>query len=97
MQLDIGLFKKKKKTKQKTKTKPSPPPPPKERNQNCIKSGLSQFPISTTKDVICCSNGYNYHFLDYIKLLLFVNANAIIIIIIIIMKTGSFIIFKNDF
>ena len=96
MLLDIGLFKKQNKTKQKTKTKP-PPPPPKKRNQNCIKSGLSQFPISTTKDVICCSNGYNYHFLDYIKLLLFVNANAIIIIIIIIMKTGSFIIFKNDF
>ena len=95
MLLDIGLFKKQNKTKQKQ----SPPPrPPKERNQNCIKSGLSQFPISTTKDVICCSNGYNYHFLDYIKLLLFVNANAIIIIIIIIiMKTGSFIIFKNDF
>ena len=31
----------------------------------------------TTKDVICCSNGYIYHFLDYIKLLLFVNANVI--------------------
>ena len=26
-------------------------------------------PISTTKDVICCSNGYIYHFLDCIKLL----------------------------
>ena len=35
------------------------------------------IPISTTKDVICCSNGYIYHFLDYIKLLLFVNANVI--------------------
>ena len=32
---------------------------------------------STTKDVICCSNGYIYHFLDYITLLLFVNANVI--------------------
>ena len=47
------------------------------------------IPISTTKDVICCSNGYIYHFLDYIKLLLFVNANVIhhvyeIIIIILI-------------
>ena len=31
----------------------------------------------TTKDVICCSNGDIYHFLDYIKLLLFVNANVI--------------------
>ena len=35
------------------------------------------IPISTTKHVICCSNGYIYHFLDYIKLLLFVNANII--------------------
>ena len=34
-------------------------------------------PVSTTKDVICCSNGYIYHFLDYITLLLFVNANVI--------------------
>ena len=33
--------------------------------------------ISTTKDVICCSNGYIYHSLVYIKLLLFVNANVI--------------------
>ena len=33
--------------------------------------------ISTTKDVICCCNGYILHFLDYIKLLLFVNANVI--------------------
>ena len=24
------------------------------------------IPISTTKDVVCCSNGYIYHFLDYI-------------------------------
>ena len=31
------------------------------------------IPISTTKDVICCSNGYIYHFLDYIKLMPFVN------------------------
>ena len=35
------------------------------------------FPIYTTKDVVCSSNGYIYHFLDYIKLLLFVNANVI--------------------
>ena len=33
--------------------------------------------ISTTKDVICCSNGYIYHFFDYIMLLHFVNANVI--------------------
>ena len=35
------------------------------------------IPISTTKYVTYCSNGYIYHFLDYIKLLLFVNANVI--------------------
>ena len=35
------------------------------------------IPVSTTKDLICCSNGYIYHFLDYIRLLLFVNANVI--------------------
>ena len=35
------------------------------------------IPISTTKDVICCSNGYIYHFLDYITLLVFVDANVI--------------------
>ena len=34
------------------------------------------IPISTTKDVTRRSNGYNYHRLDYIKLLLFVNANS---------------------
>ena len=33
-------------------------------------------PISTTKGVICCSNGYINNFLDYITLLLFVNANV---------------------
>ena len=65
MLLEIGLFKKKKEKKTEKK-----------RNQNCIKSGLCH-PISTTKDVICCPNGYIYHFLDYIKLLLFVNANVI--------------------
>ena len=38
-------------------------------------------PISTTKDVICCSNSYIYHFLDYIIILILI---IIIIIIIII-------------
>ena len=39
----------------------------KRKEKSCIKSGLSQFLLfSTTKDVICCSNGYSYHFLDYI-------------------------------
>ena len=54
----------------------------KKRNQNCI--WAIPIPISTRKDVICCSNGYIYHFLDYIKLLLFVNANVIIMIPVII-------------
>ena len=63
MLLEIGLFKKRKKEKRKEKKK---------------RSKLHQvwaipIPISTTKDVICCSNGYIYHFLDYIKLLLFFN------------------------
>ena len=54
----------------------------KQRQQQQQKSELHQVraiqvPISTTKDVICYSNGYIYHFLDYITLLLFVNANVI--------------------
>ena len=59
MLLAIGLFKKKNKQKQKQKKSKWAIPIP-----TCI---------STTKDVICCSNGYIYHFLDYIKLLLFFN------------------------
>ena len=56
MLLEIGLFKKKKKRKEK-------------------KSKLHQVwaiptPISTTKDVICCSDGYIYHFLDYIMIII---------------------------
>ena len=27
------------------------------------------IPVSTTKDVICCSNGYIYHFCFYYKML----------------------------
>ena len=69
MLLEIGLFKKKRKK-------------IKKRNQNCI--WAIPIPISTTKDVIRCFNRYIYHFLDYIKLLLFVNANVIIMIIIIV-------------
>ena len=36
----------------------------KRNNQNCIKSGLFQFLFIQQKNVICCSNGYIYHFLD---------------------------------
>ena len=64
MLLEIGLLKKKKKQSKKTKRKE-------------IKIAWAiPIPIST-KDVICCSNGYIYHFLDYIMLLLFVNTNVI--------------------
>ena len=60
MLLEIGLLKK-----IKTKTK--------KQNKNKNKNKTKQKPkkkISTTKDVICCSKGYIYHFLDYITLLL---------------------------
>ena len=63
MLLEIGLFKRKKRKK-------------KINQKCCIKSGLP-IPISSTKDVMCCSNGYIYHFIGHIKLLLFVNANVI--------------------
>ena len=66
MLLEIGLFKKKKRKRKK-----------KENKVKEIKVSAIPIPISTTKDLICCSNGYIYHFLDYIKLLLFVNANVI--------------------
>ena len=41
----------------------------------CLRLNYSTIiPTSTTKDVICCSNGYIYHIFDYIMLLLFVDA-----------------------
>ena len=71
MLLEIGLLKRRKtKNKNKNKTKA--------KKEKKFKIALSLcYPISTTKDVICCSNGYIYHFLDYITLLLFVDANVI--------------------
>ena len=67
MLLAIGLLKKQNKTKQKQKQK--------EKKSKLHEVWAIPIPtcISTTKDVICCSNGYIYHFLDYIKLLLFFN------------------------
>ena len=68
---EIGLLKKQNNAKAKKK---------KERKRKEIKIALVRaipIPIATTKYVICCSNGYIYHFLDYIKLMLFVNANVI--------------------
>ena len=53
-------FIKKKKTKnKKTKTKA------KQKKIKIQKVWAIPVPISTTKDVICCFNGYIYHFLDY--------------------------------
>ena len=67
--LETGLFKKKK-TK-KTKTKQNKKKKKKEKKSKLHKVWAIPIPISTTKDVICCTNGYIYHFLDYIRLLLF--------------------------
>ena len=80
MLIEIGLLKRIKTTKTKQKQKQNQTKAKKKRQKK--KSKLHQVwairvPISTTKDVICCFNGYTYHFLDYIKLLLFVNGNVI--------------------
>ena len=64
MLLEIGLLQRKNKNKTKAKKKK-------------IKVWAIPVPISTTKDVICCSNGHIYHFLEYITLMHFVNANVI--------------------
>ena len=62
MLLEIELLKKKKEKKGKSKLH---------------EDWAIPIPISTTKGVVCCSNDYVYNFLDYMKLLLFVNANVI--------------------
>ena len=74
----IIIKKKNKKTKKQNKTKTTTTTT----TITKIKSELHQVwaipvPFSTTKDVICYSNGHIYHFLDYIKFLLFFNANVI--------------------
>ena len=66
LRLDYSKKKKKKERKKKRKEKKS----------KSHQVWAIPIPISTTKDVICCSNGYIYHFLSCI---------IIIIIIIIIM------------
>ena len=75
MLLEIGLLQRKKK--QTTKNKKTKTKTKQNKSQKKIKLWAISVPISTTKDVICCSNGHIYHFLDYITLLLFVNANVI--------------------
>ena len=73
MLLEIGLFQKKNKQKQNKKATTTTT---KKKSKLHLVWAIP-VPISTAKDVICCSNGYIYHFLDYIRLLLFVNANVI--------------------
>ena len=68
MLLQIGLLIRKQKQNKSQKRK---------KFKIALSLGYIPLPISTTKDVICYSNGYIYHFLDYIMLLLFVDANVI--------------------
>ena len=76
MLFEIGLFiKRKNKTKQKNKTKTKQKPEKKISQLDWV--WAIPVPTSTTKDIICCSNDHIYHFLDYITLLLFANANVI--------------------
>ena len=83
MLLEIGLLKKKtnkkqqqKKTKNKNKTKQKPK---KKKEKERITIALSRGPPSFYfyNKRYNMANGYIYHFLYYIKLLLFVNANVI--------------------
>ena len=60
MLLETELFKKKKKEGEEEEKK-------RKKKSNLHHVWAIPIPISTTKDVICCSiNGYIYHFLDYI-------------------------------
>ena len=78
MLFEIELFQKKQKQKQNTTKKKRKKKKRKEkkRHQIALSLGYPNF-YFYKKDVICCSNGYSYHFLDYIRLLLFANANVI--------------------
>ena len=60
MLLEIGLFQKKNKQKQNKKATTTTT---KKKSKLHLVWAIP-VPISTTKDVICCSNGYIYHFLD---------------------------------
>ena len=60
MLLEIGLLKRKKQKTKKQKQKPN-----KKKKSKLHQVWAIPVPISTTKDVICCFNGYIYHFLDY--------------------------------
>ena len=72
MLLETRLLKKNKKQKKKKNEEKR-----KEKKSELHEVWAIPIPTSTTKDAICYSNGYIYHFLDYIRLLIFVNANVI--------------------
>ena len=71
MLLEIGLLK------QKTKQEKKKEKEKKRRHQNCIKSGLSQFLFLQQKMQYVALMAIFIYFFDYVKLLLFVNANVI--------------------
>ena len=73
MLLEIGLLKRKKQ-KQKQKQKKTKA---KKKFKIALSLGYPSSYFYNKTDVICCSNGYIYHFLDYRTLPLFVDANVI--------------------
>ena len=78
MLLEIGLFKQKtKQNKKKKKQNKKKEEEKKKRHQNCIKSGLSQFLFLQQKMQYVALMAIFIYFFDYVKLLLFVNANVI--------------------
>ena len=76
MLLEIGLLKQKTKQKKKKQNKKKEKEK-KRRHQNCIKSGLSQFLFLQQKMQYVALMSIFIYFFDYVKLLLFVNANVI--------------------
>ena len=63
MLLEIGLFKKTKQNKTKAQKKKKKKEKDKEKKSKLQKVWATPFRISTTKDVIRCSNGYFYLFI----------------------------------
>ena len=84
MLLEIGLLKRKKQQQKKTATKKkqqkkkTKPKTKTKQNKTKVKKKYIKIALSLgypssyffKKDVICCSNGYIYHFLDYLTLIL---------------------------
>ena len=73
MLLEIGLFKQKTKQKKKKQNKKKE----KEKKRRHQKSGLSQFLFLQQKMQYVALMAIFIYFFDYVKLLLFVNANVI--------------------